>query len=452
MRASWVALVVGTLTVVTFTSLLWIFVLPRQAPDQVRDAEWAWPRLVAIAWTLLFAAAGITIVVQGSGQEPWVPGQPWIYSMLVAGPLTVAVLNAAITRMRERTARLARMRRDPPGIAMPSRHLTSIGNVAVLAYLLANFVAGMAFVKEFLNSRASGLWKLPSLPAALGYAVVGAGLIYLLGQLAAQGQFKPRITALIPQTATPGSQITLYGENLPPRTSAQLSIGGVVTTATIGDNGDVIAHLPDSLSIGAHDLILFADGRPTRSPGPVNVVPDEPEAVPAEPTTPLSSLFRNAVDQVTSRATARRPQLRQEERTWNRAHYWVGVPAALLAGFGGVTGLTDVPTWLKITGSILAIIGSGLAAVATTLNAGRRAETAHAAQTNLQAIELEASILRHVDLPSNLSDAVAREALDQLESWLMEVDGLPPRPTLYRRRLERLSPLRTETGTETGDG
>jgi hypothetical protein len=125
-----------------------------------------------------------------------------------------------------------------------------------------------------------------------------------------------------------------------------------------------------------------------------------------------------------------------EAKRWERLNLWIGIPAALFAGAGGVTALTDVSGGVKIFAAILAVSGGSLAGIATTLNASRKAEEARLRQISLRAFARDASSVARLDR-ERFSPEEARTAIDDLVSWLNEINGLPTRKSPYRKWAER---------------
>jgi hypothetical protein len=69
----------------------------------------------------------------------------------------------------------------------------------------------------------------------------------------------------------------------------------------------------------------------------------------------LAALSKEAAEAADDEAT--------EASKWERRNFYIGVPAALLAGAGGVTALaatSDTPSWLKVLAALAAVLGGGL--------------------------------------------------------------------------------------------
>jgi hypothetical protein len=123
---------------------------------------------------------------------------------------------------------------------------------------------------------------------------------------------------------------------------------------------------------------------------------------------------------------------------WNKAHYWVGVPAALLAGAGAVSGLTETQGAVQVTLAIVALVGSGLAAVATTLNAGRVSEEARSTANAYDALGLEIGVTRKVDLRTWPPDnGLGRESVEDYLHRLNDLAGVKDQSFWARQKTER---------------
>jgi hypothetical protein len=131
---------------------------------------------------------------------------------------------------------------------------------------------------------------------------------------------------------------------------------------------------------------------------------------------------------------------------WNRAYYAVGIPAALFAGLAGaasVSGQTNA--WVRFLG-VLGLIGSGLAAVATSLNAGRRVEAEMSKAASYDALRLEMTVTRKLDLPTWTDGNEARDSVEDYLRRLNDLAGVSDQPSFYSRHRpgagEQLGPPR----------
>jgi hypothetical protein len=158
------------------------------------------------------------------------------------------------------------------------------------------------------------------------------------------------------------------------------------------------------------------------------------EGIEQEP--PGQAARRGALQAVVAEAADRAAHQRTRGRRWAIANYSVGIPASLLAGAGGVAALSDVSDGWKVAGAVFALVGGALTGVVTTLNAGRKSEAAWLADSSLRAISREAQLTEMLDLERFTADEM-REAIDDLVTWMNEVEGLPARPSVFRRWRDR---------------
>jgi hypothetical protein len=127
---------------------------------------------------------------------------------------------------------------------------------------------------------------------------------------------------------------------------------------------------------------------------------------------------------------------RKDADSWDRRNLMIGIPAALFAGAGGVTALADVGGGWRILAAILAVMGGSLAGIATTLNASRKAEVARLRQISLLALAREADVVASLDRRRFNPDEV-RAVIDDLGSWLDEINGLPARKSPFNTWAEK---------------
>jgi hypothetical protein len=143
---------------------------------------------------------------------------------------------------------------------------------------------------------------------------------------------------------------------------------------------------------------------------------------------------RAAIKSIISEAQKRAQDHFKRAKSWEKANYGIGIPAALLAGTAGVAALSDISDDWQFVAAVLALVGGGLTGIVTTLNAGRKSEMAWSAEASLRAICREATLLDQLDR-DRFSREEMREAIDDLVTWMNEVEGLAPRPSPYRRWL-----------------
>lgn len=91
---------------------------------------------------------------------------------------------------------------------------------------------------------------------------------------------------------------------------------------------------------------------------------------------------------------------------WQRAHYWLGIPSALLSGIAGASALSSMNHHEVIAG-VLALIVAVLASLNVFLNPQQKAATHQRAGTDYAALRNNARIFHSVECPSH-PDAIAR--------------------------------------------
>jgi hypothetical protein len=110
----------------------------------------------------------------------------------------------------------------------------------------------------------------------------------------------------------------------------------------------------------------------------------------------------------------------EQAKLWRAVNLLVGVPAASLAAIAGATALASAAG--RIAAGIIALVAAGLGAVATTLDASKRAESAETAGNKYLALQQDAQIAREVDLPLQDAEA-ARRALHVLVQRRREINS-----------------------------
>ena len=95
---------------------------------------------------------------------------------------------------------------------------------------------------------------------------------------------------------------------------------------------------------------------------------------------------------------------------WQRVHYFIGIPTAVIAGASGVSAFQEEPIWA----GVLAIIAAALASVSTFLNPQERSENFRKAGAKYGSLRNRARIYREVTL---LTDKTP----DEKESMLLEL-------------------------------
>lgn len=131
-----------------------------------------------------------------------------------------------------------------------------------------------------------------------------------------------------------------------------------------------------------------------------------------------------ALAEIVSAAGRRERLKRSEARIWRRVNLGLGIPATLLAGSAGVAAAEGSASsgWILV----LAVLASGLMAVATSLNSARQAEQSQLAADSYESLRREASQLLLVDLPT-LAGVEQRLALEDVTNKLDALAGLPQR-------------------------
>jgi hypothetical protein len=100
----------------------------------------------------------------------------------------------------------------------------------------------------------------------------------------------------------------------------------------------------------------------------------------------------------------------ESARIWGRWNLWVGIPAAVLGAFAGVSGFSDLP---ELAGG-LAVFSGALAALLTVLKPSERASSHQKAGALYNSVKNRARFFREVDLTSGARPAVLRKRLRQL--------------------------------------
>jgi hypothetical protein len=122
-------------------------------------------------------------------------------------------------------------------------------------------------------------------------------------------------------------------------------------------------------------------------------------------------------------------------KLWRLVNLCVGVPAAFLAAVAGVTALAS--TTSRIAAGIISLIAAGLAAVAATLDAAKRAQAAQSAGNKYLALQQDTAIARDVDLPVQ-ELGQARKTLHDLADRRQVVNAdAPVIPRIGYRRARR---------------
>ena len=117
--------------------------------------------------------------------------------------------------------------------------------------------------------------------------------------------------------------------------------------------------------------------------------------------------------------------------SWSRAHYALGIPAAVFAAISGGSAFTNHP----ILAGSLAILVAALASIITFLNPRERANAHHLAGVKYNGLRQQARVFRTVDLQTEPVTPEARQRLSELTDAHGAL-GLSS-PQIPRRAFER---------------
>jgi hypothetical protein len=109
-------------------------------------------------------------------------------------------------------------------------------------------------------------------------------------------------------------------------------------------------------------------------------------------------------------------------RRWIRAHYWIGIPVAVLAA---VTGGSAIANYADVAAA-LGLIVTALSAVAVFLNPSDRSTQHHAAGTRFNEVRNLARIFREIDLQVGDDDHALANRLKELGSKRDELNKASP--------------------------
>lgn len=135
-------------------------------------------------------------------------------------------------------------------------------------------------------------------------------------------------------------------------------------------------------------------------------------------------------------------QERRSARRWLSTHILVGGLGALASAAAGVV-LNAEPSQQVLSQqtrslvTLLALVGAGLTALATTLNPGRRWETAAVTAGSCEALAREIGVMTRLDLDEELEPESGprhgREALEDVLSRYDSIVGVPGRDSFWSR-------------------
>jgi hypothetical protein len=136
---------------------------------------------------------------------------------------------------------------------------------------------------------------------------------------------------------------------------------------------------------------------------------------------------RRETDQVLALLHETATQYAHREATrasrWARVQYWVGIPASLLASFGGVSAVSQRKGALSVVLGLIGLLGSGLTAVTATLNSGREAQGARIAEAAYTALSREIEVARQLETAETSPEADRASVNDYLRR-LNELAGV----------------------------
>jgi SMODS and SLOG-associating 2TM effector domain family 4 len=125
---------------------------------------------------------------------------------------------------------------------------------------------------------------------------------------------------------------------------------------------------------------------------------------------------------------------------WSKVHFWLGVPAAVLAAVAGGSILKQEPA----VAVFLTGIVTTLTALLTFLNPQQRSNTHHTAAARFNAIRNDTRILREVDL---IGEQISNDAVERLKTLSKSRDEL----NLSSPQIPRFAFNRARRGIESGE-
>lgn len=106
------------------------------------------------------------------------------------------------------------------------------------------------------------------------------------------------------------------------------------------------------------------------------------------------SALRREAERIEEDATYSSKSHFNAEGTWERRHYWLGIPATILAAVAGATLVKSQPEWA----SVCALAASLLTGLMTFLKPNERAAMHRAAAGQFLALRNDARLFREVEL------------------------------------------------------
>lgn len=113
----------------------------------------------------------------------------------------------------------------------------------------------------------------------------------------------------------------------------------------------------------------------------------------------------------------------ESARIWSWAHYGIGIPSAVLAGWAGLEAIQQDTQFAFI----LAMVGAALMALNTFLNPSEKSERHHGAGNQYKSLQNQSRIFREVRLAA-LDEAEAMEEFTALAATRDQLNEASPAP------------------------
>lgn len=118
---------------------------------------------------------------------------------------------------------------------------------------------------------------------------------------------------------------------------------------------------------------------------------------------------------------------------WKRIHYWIGIPATVLAAITGLALVTDRPG----SGAILAVIVAILSGLSTFLNPSEKATAHHSSGTSFNTLKNQVRVFREIDLRTQATSedlSFRLKSISEARNHLNSVSLQIPRGAFVRAR------------------
>ncbi len=118
---------------------------------------------------------------------------------------------------------------------------------------------------------------------------------------------------------------------------------------------------------------------------------------------------------------------------WNRVHYWIGIPTAILAAIASVSAFNDKGIWA----GCIAIMVAALSAISTFINPSSNMNTHKSAGNSYLALRNRARIFRDIDIKMGYEQQELRNRFQELlekREELNKVCPLIPRQAFEKAR------------------